>query len=100
MGFLPGACNRRALPFTSPPPPSVAILFIYRRIKKKNTIQELRLYKFIRLAYSHLQKDDEEEEEGESGKVDSSSGEESSGSSDSPSTTDSSDSSTDSSDSS
>ena len=38
---------------SSPPPPSVAILFIYCRIKKKNTIQKLRLYKFIHLAYSH-----------------------------------------------
>jgi hypothetical protein len=45
--------STRALPSTTPPPPSVAIFFIYRRIRKKNTIRKLRLYKFIRVAYSH-----------------------------------------------
>ena len=45
--------SRRALPSTTPPPPSVAILYIYRRIGNKNTIRKMRLYKFIRIAYSH-----------------------------------------------
>ena len=41
------------LPSTSPPPLSVANLFIYRTRRIKNTIQKLRLYKFILVTYSH-----------------------------------------------
>ena len=52
--FNPGPISRLqsslCLPATTPPPLSVAILFIYRTIKK--TIRKMRLYKFIRVAYS------------------------------------------------
>jgi hypothetical protein len=36
-----------------PAPSVVAIFFLYRRIRKKNTIRKLRLYKLICVAYSH-----------------------------------------------
>ncbi len=46
MGFQPGTnirtWNRRALPSTTPPPSSVAILFIYHTIGNKNTIRKTR----------------------------------------------------------
>ena len=41
--------SSQCLPSTAPPPPSVAILFIYRTIKK--SIRKMRLYKFIHVAY-------------------------------------------------
>ena len=52
--FNPGPISHlqssQCLPSTTPPPQSVAILFIYGTIKK--TIQKTRLYKFIRVPYS------------------------------------------------
>ena len=38
--------KRHALPSTTSPPPSVAILFIYRRIGNKNTIRKTRHIQF------------------------------------------------------
>jgi len=45
------------LPSTTPPPPSVAILFIYRTRRIEKNIQKLRLYNFILVTYSHPQND-------------------------------------------
>jgi len=54
-GFQPGTNIALAIfavsANTTPPPPSVAILFIYRTIRNKNTIRKMRLYKFIRVTY-------------------------------------------------
>ena len=57
VGVLPEIILRRLKslrsPSTSPPPPWVAILYIYHRKEKSHTIRKLRLYKFIRPTYSH-----------------------------------------------
>jgi hypothetical protein len=54
--FNPGPISALEIVALCHPPPRPLRqwqFFLYRRIRKKNTIRKLRLYKFIRVAYSH-----------------------------------------------